>query len=81
MLHRTKSIALALALVGIGAIAGGGTALAVQGHMLAARGDLQSAATELNAALPDKAGHRIKALDLVNRAINQVNMGITAGAM
>jgi hypothetical protein len=81
MLHRVKSIALALALVGVGAVLGGGTALAVQGHMLAAKGDLQAAANELNAAVPDKAGHRVKALDLVNRAINQTNMGIRAGAM
>jgi hypothetical protein len=49
--------------------------------MLAAKGDLQAAANELNAAVPDKAGHRVKALDLVNRAINQTNMGIRAGAM
>jgi hypothetical protein len=44
--------------------------------MEAARADLQKAKTELNLAMRDKAGHRAKAVDLVNRAIGQVNAGI-----
>ena len=47
-----------------------------QPFMEAARADLQKAKTELNLATRDKAGHRAKAADLVNRAIGQVNAGI-----
>ena len=59
---------------------GAGTAMAVQTHMMYARGDLQSALSQLNAAVPDKAGHRVNAINLVNQAIVQVNLGIAAGA-
>jgi hypothetical protein len=56
------------------------TALAVQTHMYAAKGNLQSALTELNTAVADKAGHRENAINLVKQAITQVNLGIQAGA-
>jgi hypothetical protein len=65
--------------VGFSAI-GAGTALAVQGHMLSARSLLNSAYSQLNQATADKAGHRIQAMSLVRQAINQVNLGIRAGA-
>lgn len=58
----------------------GGTAVAVQTHMLNARADLNSALVQLNAAVPDKAGHRVSAVNLVNQAIAQINLGIAAGA-
>jgi hypothetical protein len=57
-----------------------GTAMAVQVHMQNALGDLQSAQSELNAALPDKAGWRIKALRAVSNAITFTNNGIAAGS-
>lgn len=57
-----------------------GAALAVQTHMMNARSDLNSALNQLNAAVPDKAGHRVNAINLVNQAIEQVNLGIAAGA-
>jgi hypothetical protein len=63
----------------IGALAGG-TAMAVQQHMVNARGDLNAALNQLNLAQPDKAGHRVNAINLVNQAIEQVNLGIQAGA-
>ncbi len=47
-----------------------------QPFMEAARADLQKAKSELQMATRDKAGHRAKAVDLVNRAIGQVNAGI-----
>jgi hypothetical protein len=62
------------------AVVGAGTALAVQSHMVNARGDLQAALNQLNMAVPDKAGHRVNAINLVNQAIGQVNAGIAAGA-
>ena len=74
---RLGIIALAFVL-GIGF--GGASALAIQGHMWAALSDLQAANAQLSAALPDKAGHRVQAMNLVGRAINQVHMGIAAGA-
>jgi hypothetical protein len=63
-------------LLGVGA----GTAYAEQTHMVNAQNDLGAALNELNAALPDKAGHRVAAINLVNQAITQVNEGIAAGA-
>jgi hypothetical protein len=66
----------ALVFAGIGA----GTALAVQPHMVNAHADLQNALGQLNAATPDKAGHRSAAINYVNEAIGQVNAGIQAGA-
>lgn len=47
-----------------------------QPNMTAARADLQTAKSELNAALRDKGGHRAKAQGLVNSAIGEVNAGI-----
>jgi hypothetical protein len=64
-------------------VAGGaltGTALAVQGHMLNARGALYRANAQLQAAEPDKGGHRVEAMRLVGEAIQQVNAGLAAGA-
>jgi hypothetical protein len=47
-----------------------------QPFMEAARADLQKAKSELQLATRDKGGHRAKAVDLVSRAIGQVNAGI-----
>ena len=58
---------------------GAGTAYAFQEHMFNARNDLQNAVNELNMAEHDKGGHRETAVGLAQQAINQVNMGITAG--
>lgn len=53
--------------------------MARQPHMYAARTDLRSAYAELQAAIPDKAGHRANAMNLINQAIGEVNAGIAAG--
>jgi hypothetical protein len=44
-------------------------------HMSAALGHLQQAKAELERAAPNKGGHREKAMELVNQAIQQVQEG------
>jgi hypothetical protein len=66
------------------AVAGGafaaGLAYAAQPHMEAALNALLTAQTELRVAEHNKGGHRVKALELVNSAIAQVQAGIAAGS-
>jgi hypothetical protein len=66
------------------AVAGGafaaGLAYAAQPHMEAALNALFTAQSELKVAEHNKGGHRVKALDLVNSAIAQVQAGIAAGS-
>ena len=50
-----------------------------QPHMDAALGALQSAKAELQQATANKAGHRVRAIQLIDQAIAQVNAGIAAG--
>ncbi len=59
----------------IGCATGGG-----QPHMAAALDELRSARAELQAALPDKGGHRVRAIELVDDAIGQVRRGIDYSA-
>ena len=47
-----------------------------QPHMQAALNHMQSARGNLEAATDDKGGHRVKAIDFVNKAIEEVNKGI-----
>ena len=70
---KTKTILAAVVLLGIVAIAG---AVPDQPFMQAARGNLQTAKNELQSATPDKGGHRVNAIGLVNNAIAEVNAGI-----
>jgi hypothetical protein len=51
-------------------------AAAGQPNMEAAREHLQSARTFLDRSEPNKGGHRERAIELVDRAIAQVNEGI-----
>ena len=71
----TKRI-LATAILLLGLAAMGQAATPDQPYMEAARADLMKAKSELQMATRDKAGHRAKALALVNQAIAQVNAGI-----
>jgi len=64
--------------VGVAAF-GMGYAIAAQPHMEAALSALETAKHELEVAIQDKAGHRIKAISLVNDAIAEVRAGIQAG--
>jgi len=68
-------VAGAIAVIGF-SVFGPSAASADQPHMLDARGHLQQGLDDLRAAVPDKGGHRDQAVDLVQRAIDQVNQGI-----
>jgi hypothetical protein len=48
--------------------------------MQAALKALRNSRAELETATPDKAGHRVKAIGLVDQAIAEVQAGIVAGA-
>jgi len=70
---RARSFFASLLVLGSVIIA---TALPDQPFMKAARGDLNTARNQLQKATPDKGGHRVKAIALVNSAIAEVNAGI-----
>lgn len=53
-----------------------GCASTGQPHMNAALDELRSAKSELDSANSDKGGHRVKAIELVNEAIAEVEAGI-----
>jgi hypothetical protein len=67
---------LSTALIGMALGAAGTVALAKQGHMEEAYHHLQGAKEELQEADHDKGGHRDKALELINRAMQQVQAGM-----
>jgi hypothetical protein len=73
--NAVKVAALAAAL-GIGACVG---ATAAQPHMENALDSLRSARSELIASTPNKGGHRERAIQLVNQAIDETNAGINFG--
>ncbi|HEY7388248.1 MAG TPA: hypothetical protein VH640_07050 [Bryobacteraceae bacterium] len=52
---------------------------APQPHMQAALRALNNAQAQLEKAIPDKAGHRVRALELVKQAIRETEEGIAAG--
>jgi hypothetical protein len=54
---------------------------AAQPHMNRALNDLQAALGQLQAAIPDKGGHRVKAIALVKEAIDETTAGMAVGAM
>lgn len=76
---RPGVLGLVFALI-LGIVVGGVAVAATQVHMRNARADLQSAYGQLQVATQDKAGHRVNAMHLVSQAINEVNLGIAAGA-
>jgi hypothetical protein len=74
-------IAAAAVTLAIATAAGYGVGLTQvnQPHMQNALSELQSAKGELQVASTNKSGHRVNALNLVNRAITEVQAGIAAG--
>ena len=56
------------------------TARADQVHMERALNALYNARTELMQASHDKGGHRVNAIEIINKAIQQVKQGIAVGA-
>jgi len=73
-IKRTLIITAVAALPAIGFVAG--QAMAYQPHMQNALDRLRGARAELSAAAPDKGGHRVRAIDLVDRAISETRAGI-----
>jgi len=67
---------ISLAVLALLVFAIAGLAAGDQPFMRAARADLMTAKSELQKAIPDKGGHRVKAIQLVNQAIAQVNAGM-----
>jgi hypothetical protein len=68
-----KSFAL-VATFATGACIGG--AIAAQPHMAAALDALHTARAELAASTPNKGGHRVRAINLVNQAIEETQAGM-----
>lgn len=59
------------------AVAVGCASAQPQPHMAAALNELRAARAELEVALADKGGHRVRAIALVDDAIEQVRRGIS----
>jgi hypothetical protein len=57
-----------------------GCATGGQPHMQAALDELRGARSELEAAVSDKGGHRVRAIELVDEAIGEVKAGIEFAA-
>ena len=70
---KAKTLFAAIVLLSTVAIAG---AVPDQPNMQAAKANLQTSRAELQRAIADKAGHRVRAISLVNSAIAEVNAGI-----
>ncbi|MEQ9619457.1 MAG: hypothetical protein RIG61_09820 [Deltaproteobacteria bacterium] len=66
----------ALVLFGTFNMFGSANARSYQPNMEQALGSLHSARVSLEVSSPDKGGHRVRALELVNQAIEQVRLGI-----
>jgi hypothetical protein len=80
--HYRKPLTLVLA-IALGVILGRGsvtTAAAGQGNMQGALSALEQARGELQSAATDKAGHRVKAMEATEHAIEETRAGIAAGA-
>ena len=75
MTTRRESIEQLLAVAGIAAVAVG-SAKAEQPHMVAAENLLRQAQEELRKAMPDKGGHRAKAMEAVKVALEEVHAGV-----
>ena len=79
MTKSTRFMLLGIAVAMVASFAAG-FAFAAQPHMQAALRALRNSKAELEAAIPDKGGHRVKAIGLVDQAIAEVQAGIVAGA-
>lgn len=66
--------------IAIASSLGIGYAVGAQPHMEATIALLQNARGELNAATPNKGGHRERALALIDQATAEVRAGITFAA-
>ena len=73
---KVSSVILAGALATSLAVSATRPAHADQPHMQSAKAHLEAAVAELNAALPDKGGHRDVALQRAGEALAQTQAGI-----
>ncbi len=76
MLSRRSTLQRILPAIGLGGLAVGLAEAEPQPHMRAALGHLRAARRSLDEATADKGGHRVKAIQLVDAAIQQVEEGI-----
>lgn len=79
MKSKFAKTAVAVLALATAASAGYAVAQAHQPHMQKALGDLQDARNELNLATRDKAGHRARAVQLIDETIGEVRAGMAAG--
>jgi hypothetical protein len=78
-LRNILAMGVAGGIVAIGATVFNSTAAeAAQPHMERALADLQSALGQLQVAVPNKGGHRVKAMELVRQAIAETRRGMAA---
>jgi len=76
MISRRFTLQRILPAIGLGGLAAGLAKAAPQPHMRAALEHLRAARQSLEKADPDKGGHRVKAIELANSAIREVEAGI-----
>ncbi|MEA2205674.1 MAG: hypothetical protein QOE77_2450 [Blastocatellia bacterium] len=69
-------LAVFLVVVFVSAVVAPATSAADQPRMQAARADLNQARAQLQQAVSNKDGHRVKAIGYVNSAIAEINAGI-----
>ena len=75
--RRNFAVTAATGLATIGVLgASSNTASAFQGNMEHALSSLYQATASLKQATPNKGGHRERAMELIQQAINQVQQGI-----
>jgi hypothetical protein len=79
MISRRFTLQWILPAIGLGGLAAGVAKAERQPHMHAALEHLRAAKESLERAESDKGGHRVKAIELVNGAIRQVEEGIEFG--
>jgi hypothetical protein len=73
--RRNFAVAAATGIATLGVL-GASTASAYQGNMEHALSSLYQAVASLREATPNKGGHRERAMDLIQQAIDQVQQGI-----
>jgi len=73
---RLTPVAYVLIGIAIGGLAGACAVGADQPNMQAALGSLQQARSYLVQSTPNKGGHRERAINLVNQAINETEAGM-----
>ncbi len=76
MISRRSTLKGILPAIGLGGLAVSLAHAEPQPHMRAALGHLRAAKRSLEEATADKGGHRVKAMELVDAAIRQVEEGI-----